>query len=519
MPAGNEAQLLRATGGGAARLAFVFLGLVNVRRNLSRSVLAIAGMAVASLVVTSLLSLAPSKHQGAQLAERFLFGGDIVLTGLQVISGAHDLDPGNTEPAAWRLERPPRDGAGLWGEMVPWLWTHGSLAPREGTRPQGNSVPWLNADLLNDLIGLLAANPAVLSVRPVTLWPVLEIPPEGGDQWPPRAGGFLLGRDPDTDRGNWGPFLPTLVSEGRYLEQGDGLVGMIDSQRGLRGLGHAAPGRLLRLAVPRGHLGADGSPYFDYTDQLVIELPVVGVLDTVVGTEVIGGQPVEVHWGTGAVLVPQDALDELARQRGLPAAPANAVAVRARSLIGLDDLVRDIRRQFPALRVASLQELLAAVDLTGAPQPLQTEMSGQVLALSIRPRALPLDLNMVFAFIAFTIAALIVAANLLVLLTQRRREIGILRALGARAGDVAVMVLTETVLLSLMGCVLGYWPIRLLSTFTLVSNRLPLTRILTLTLGDFGVVTCLGLGFAVAFGLLPAAAATRVTCTEALRDD
>ncbi len=497
------------------------LGLVNVRRNLSRSILAITGMAVASLVVTSLLSLAPSKHQGAQLAERFLFGGDIVLTGLQVITGAHDLDPGSTAPAAWRLERPARDGAGLWGELLPWLWTYASLAAREGTRPQGHSEAWLDGQRVDSVLQRLAANPAVLSARPITVWPVLELPPVAGPGAPaaPRAGAFLLGRDPGADLTNWGPFLSTLVSAGRYLESGDGLVGLVDSERGLRGLGYASAGGTLALSVPAGRAGVDGMPVFDYTAGRTVELPVVGVLDTVIGMEIVGGHPVDIKWGSGAIFVPQEALDQIAREMGLAAAPANGIAVRVRSLMGLDKLASELRREFPGLRVATLQELLATVNLSGAPGPLQTEMSGYVLALSMQPRALPLDLNMIFAVIAFTIAALIVAGNLLVLLTQRRREIGILRALGARAGDVALMVLTEMVLLSLMGCVLGYWPIRFLSTFTLVSNKLSLSRILTLTFADFGVVTCLGLGFAVVFGLLPAAAAIRVTCTEALRDD
>ncbi|MDP2871165.1 MAG: FtsX-like permease family protein [Bacillota bacterium] len=500
-------------------MIFVSLGLVNVRRNLSRSVLAIAGMAVASLVVTSLLSLAPSRHQGAQLAERYLFGGDIVLTGLQIISGAHDLDPQTTEPSGWRLERPPQDSAGLWGELVPWLWTHGSLSPRPGARRAGDCPAWLDGILLQDVLGRLAQNPQVLSARPVTIWPVLETPGGEGAQWTPRTGAFLLGRDPDLDRANWGQSLSTLLVQGRYLVEGDSLVGLVDSRRGIRGFTFAGAGATLNLAVPRGYAGPDGQPLFDYTDLRPLALPIAGVIETVVGSEVIEGEPIPVFWGTGAVLVPQAALDDLARERGLAAAPANAVVVRARSLIGLSDLVERIRAEFPGLRVASVQELLASLNLSGAPQPLMTAMDGQQLAAMIRPRALPLDLNVAFAVIAFTIAALIVASNLLVLLTQRRREIAILRALGAKSGDVAVMVLTETVLLSAMGCVLGYWPIRLLSTFTLISNRLSLGRIVTLTLGDFGVVVGLGLCLAVLFGLLPAVAATRVTCTEALRDD
>ncbi|OGS70265.1 MAG: hypothetical protein A2Y96_03095 [Firmicutes bacterium RBG_13_65_8] len=142
-----------------------------------------------------------------------------------------------------------------------------------------------------------------------------------------------------------------------------------------------------------------------------------------------------------------------------------------------------------------------------------------LVSQNLAPRAIPLDLNLVFSVIAFTIAALMVASNLLVLLTARRREIGILRALGATALDVGVMVMTEALTLTVAGCILGYWPIRLLSTITLLSNRLSLVKVAALTLADFGAVLGLGLALAALFALLPALATTRLTCTEALRND
>jgi len=54
-----------------------------------------------------------------------------------------------------------------------------------------------------------------------------------------------------------------------------------------------------------------------------------------------------------------------------------------------------------------------------------------------------------------TVSAINIAHTFLMIIAERRREIGILRAVGARRGDIRVMILGEATLLGLVGGVLG----------------------------------------------------------------
>jgi len=499
-------------------LAFVVLGLVNARRNLGRSALAVASMAVAALVVTSLLSLSTSAHPGAMLPERFLLGGDVIITGLKLASGARDLDPAASLPDSWRLGRAPRDGAGIWAEIVPWIWQYGYLAPGgEG----GAAGLFLTPEQVDGIIAGLAANPRVRAALPVAMIPVLE--PADSSRADGRTGpvlGFLLGRDPALDRETFGRYLSEdLMAGGVYLDGSDlARAAVVDALRSQRGYSSVYPGMVLSCLVPSMSESPEGTPFFDYSAPKEAQFPVVGAIRTPTELQLVDDALVPTYWGTGAILVSDETLRLVAEESGLSRAPVTAVAVRARDLVNVKSFVAEIREAFPGLTVVSVAELVAATSGTGSIAPLLSEVTAGQVAGSLVPRAVPLDLDLVFAAIAFTIAALLVASNLLVLLTARKREIGVLRAIGARAADVAVMVVTEALVLTAAGCFLGYWPVRLLSTIALVSNRLSLGRIAALTLGHFGMVLGMGLGFAALFALLPAVATTRLTCTEALRN-
>ncbi len=520
-------------------MTFVMLGLVNVRRNLGRSVLAIVSMAVASLVVTSLLSLAPSAHTAEFLAQRFLFGGDIVVTGMQVINSAADLDPNGAPEGSWRVDRLPLDAAGLFGEAVPWPWTYGHLA-RSGSHGSQHAPGTTLSDAdIEALEAVLSGHSRVAGIAPLSYMPALE---QVADDVYVRS--YLIGRDPARDAEWWGDALSDLLHAGRYLEVADSgnaagnapatphppdVTAVCDSSRGQRGYPILLAGNTVSLSVPRAGAGtaAGGDSQlpgghvvaFDYADPVRVSASIAGVLRTVTAVELTDGGPVYSYWGTGALLVPQVSLDAIARQAGLARAPVAGIAVKARDLVHIDRLAAEIRAALPHAVAFSVRELERSLQYTGATTPLSGEMAGPQVEGSLVPRGLPLDLNFVFAVLAFTIAALIVAANLLVLLAERRREISILRSLGARTGDIALMVITEALVISLAGCVLGFWPIRLLATLTLVANRLSIGRIAALTFGDFGLVVGIALGLAALFGLLPAIASTRTTCMEALRND
>ena len=67
-------------------------------------------------------------------------------------------------------------------------------------------------------------------------------------------------------------------------------------------------------------------------------------------------------------------------------------------------------------------------------------------------------LTVVFGFISFVIvgiAAVNITHTFLVIVSERRYEIGVMRALGATQGDIRSIVLGEAVLVGLVGGVLG----------------------------------------------------------------
>jgi len=503
-------------------VSFISLGLVNVRRNLGRSVLAIAAMAVAALVVTSLLSLAPSAHQAAQSTERFVLGGDVIVTGYHLLSRAADLSPADGEQASWRMRRYSYDLAGLWPEIVPWAWQYGVILP-DGAGADGLMALGSQAERVTDLMALLSEHPRVAGVQPSTVLPVLERGPGPDGGW---VRSWLMGRDPVADHSWWPEYLAGSAT-GRYLEPADqgGHVAVVDSSRQARGFAEAHSGSVIELFVPRATISARGEVIFDYDQLYEFAFEVVGNIDSVTGYEVTPGEPLPVRWSTGTVFVPSATIEALAREIGLPGAPVTGLGVRTTDLVDLPRLTGELQlltAERSAYAVYSVRELVRAVEGTGAIQPLvalQEPIPGAQIAANLVPRMVPLNLNVVFSTLALTIAALIVAANLLLLLSERRREVSILRALGARTSDVALMVLAEAVFLSLAGCVLGFWPIRLLSTVTLISNRLSLGHIARLTMLDFAVVCGAATLLALLFGLLPAMASTRMTPTEALRND
>jgi hypothetical protein len=498
-------------------VTFVALGLTNVRRNLGRSALAVASMAIASLVVTSLLSIAPSAHQATYLAERFVLGGDIVLTSLQVITDAQALDASRVPAGSWTLSRPPWETAGPLREAVPWAWQYGYLAPAADPGSPGPLASATDASWAS-LAARLAAHPRIGSVHLARVLPVLE-PEWGGSGW---RLSYLCGRDAADDRRWWPGIDQELVAAGRYLAAGDAgnLVAVVDQGRQARGHADAPVGGQLRVMAPR--LAAGGAA-LDFGQLTPVDLLVVGQISTWTSMGLDGGGFVPLYWSTGMIFVPEATLGQIvAAAGGAASPPVSALAVRAHDLVRLDSLVAELRRDYPELAVFAVQELVRATSLTGSTEPflpVDGVASGFMLGQSLTPRVVPLNLNAVFALLALAIAALIVAANLLVLLAARRREMSILRAVGATNAGVATMVLTEAVFVSLAGCVLGFLPIRLLATITLVSNRLSLGRIAALTLTDFGIVCGVAMALAVVFGLLPAVAATRVTPTEALRSD
>jgi len=103
---------------------------------------------------------------------------------------------------------------------------------------------------------------------------------------------------------------------------------------------------------------------------------------------------------------------------------------------------------------------------------------------------------------------------MLVSVTERTREIGVRKAIGARRSDIVVQFLTEAVMLTVMGGVLGLMLGWIISRAAgLVFPTLPTA--VPLWAASLGVLVSVGVGLF--FGIWPASRAARLDPVEALR--
>lgn len=121
------------------------------------------------------------------------------------------------------------------------------------------------------------------------------------------------------------------------------------------------------------------------------------------------------------------------------------------------------------------------------------------------------------AGLVLLIAAVNVASMLLARATTRQREIAIRLAMGAGRGRIARQLLTESLLLSLLGAVAGVslaiWLVEFIPA--LLPLPVPVDAVLSLRLLAFVLLLALGTG--ILFGMAPALKAARITLTPALR--
>ena len=117
--------------------------------------------------------------------------------------------------------------------------------------------------------------------------------------------------------------------------------------------------------------------------------------------------------------------------------------------------------------------------------------------------------------LSLVVGGIVIMNIMLMVVTERTREIGLRKALGARRSDIMAQMLTESVVLSVLGGVVG---VSLGALFaTLVSRFTPITasvEIWSIALG-IGITAMVGLFF----GLYPASRAARLDPIEALRKE
>jgi putative ABC transport system permease protein len=117
--------------------------------------------------------------------------------------------------------------------------------------------------------------------------------------------------------------------------------------------------------------------------------------------------------------------------------------------------------------------------------------------------------------LSLVVGGIVIMNIMLMVVTERTREIGLRKALGARRSDIMAQMLTESVVLSVLGGVVGTICggvfATIISSFTPVAASVELWSV---ALG-IGITALVGLFF----GLYPASRAARLDPIEALRKE
>jgi len=109
---------------------------------------------------------------------------------------------------------------------------------------------------------------------------------------------------------------------------------------------------------------------------------------------------------------------------------------------------------------------------------------------------------------------------MLVSVTERTREIGLRKALGARKRDITIQFLTESSLLSLMGGLIGIflgWSISMIVGKIAAANGTPFTPVVGIN--SILLATLFSTAVGLFFGIYPATRAANLEPVEALRSD
>jgi hypothetical protein len=511
-------------------IRFAGLGILNSRRNLNRSLMTLAVMAMAGLMMTASLSVRLGYTTGVAAPYRAFLGGDIIIYPGRVLAEAAHLAP--DEQWVWW-----RDGGDITGPLAyfhPTARHPGLVQPLDTPREFARS-----ARGYHDLVAKLAGVPGVAQVTPYWTIPIPVLHPRPGAGAPtPVLRSVLRAKEVGSESG-----LARLIEEhdlmlsGRYFEpEDDGrMVALVDANRQLVDGTGLSLGQRIQLVLPRPFRDAEGTSRLDYTRPTTVELTIIGTYQlpsrSLIWEEETPAGPVtrseQLFFVTPEIIVPQGTMERivnLATGAGDLAevlSPA-AILVTVDNFAFVEAMVSQLQALLPETSVVSVPQEVARANLYGLPEPIF--QAPPALRPVHRLEDLwpgqwgrSVDVSPLLNTMLFLVAALVAATNATILVLDRRRELGVLKAVGARSQDIVVMIMTEVMVLAFIGATLGFLVVRAYGTIVLITTGTPWQLIARLAWQEWLMVLGITGSVSLAFSLIPALSTLRMTASEVLR--
>ncbi len=520
---------------------FIRLGWLAAVRNIHRTGLAVASIALSTVVIVSGLILAQGQPGAAHGGFREAIGGDIVIAPETLAI------PGTTPRGGAQLElvRRSPDAPGLMSYFFPQLMSRGIAG-----RPNPSD---LTADELR----------AVDGVKDVTSYRTLPVRMHVED------GSHLMMIRPRTPEVDDWYGLDERVVEGRYLQPEDAgeMVGVLETHRiwrddpeagtyardrwndtravliggvpSIRRYTPPSPGQDIQLI-----LNAHGGVNDDQSDEVSVSLQVAGHTEFRVGTVHWGSQALgaaglrEVHrfdeedplryiqeplyWMLPEIWVTEETFARLEEAAGVTAAATEYIVV-AEDYSAVNVLADDLRARYDGATVLTVDQLVSLSDMTpevSVSVPLEDIARGYS-DLDARGRTImsaPDWFELTLVALALAVAAILYLGNLYVVTINRTRELAALKALGSFNEQLLVAALTEVLVISAAGTLIGYLVTAPMLIHLWVSNDIGLWPITVRLAGGLVLAGGLTMMISLVMAMFPFLRTARVSPREAMRN-
>jgi putative ABC transport system permease protein len=129
------------------------------------------------------------------------------------------------------------------------------------------------------------------------------------------------------------------------------------------------------------------------------------------------------------------------------------------------------------------------------------------------------DLRMPIVTLVLFNAALLLTANILILIIERKREMAILKSIGAKKADIVTMIMSEAVLITFLGASSGYLIVSIPNILNQFSNSVSGLQIIWSFLVNSAYVLTITCSCAALFAFIPGLQIASKSVMEVLRDE